>query len=350
MINPYKNNSDALRGIAIAERGTRVASTLVGAAGAFIFGRSMVANYLPAGWWASEVVGLVAGTVAALFIGWLTDMMFGTWLQKVSFDILASKHPNVVRWNGPAYFKNMRRALTLGFVALLIGLFWFDMSLTLTIADPIADQAQGAALVNADSIRSALVAQNRSELDQLRAERKERAAAAAKAEREVAASNAGLAKLASEGNGWGRAKLANLQKKASAKYEKAAADLDAQMASVASSNAAYIEQRTAEMLAKNQQLSARNENQRAAISSTYKWCSWVPKVASILLRIMLVMAFLAYATEHTPDLNGDGVVDYEDVEIYLAQNRAKRAAAQGGGAGVSAMAGGGGGDFGEGRR
>jgi len=40
------------------------------------------------------------------------------------------------------------------------------------------------------------------------------------------------------------------------------------------------------------------------------------KLLTILLRAMLVLTFCAYSYRYNPDLTGDGVINYEDLQAF----------------------------------
>ena len=110
MINPYHNRDTTNRNIRLAERGARLTATVTTSLGAFIWGQDLAGRYIPVEWDISPFLTAATGILAGVIMGYLTDFMFGNLLQRVSYDIFASGHPNVIKWQGPAYFRNLRRA------------------------------------------------------------------------------------------------------------------------------------------------------------------------------------------------------------------------------------------------
>lgn len=329
MINPYENRSTTNRSISAAEKIMRITATITTSGGSFIWGRSTALQYLPEGWDYSGIISLIFGALAAGVSAWLTDLMFGQLLQRVVYDLLASRHPNVTKWNlatsKPNYFKGLRRAEGFGITLVLIGLFIFDAYTTLVIRDPVADQARQQSTIDIDGMRAKIQADQEKKIADLRADSKAKAREIADAERNVLASSPALAKLQSDGNAWAASELAKKKAKATRAAAKNRADIESGITTTMSADAAYLQARVAEAEALNAKAGAATERNRSVFSGMYLAFTIIPKLLSIILRVLMVVSFLAYSHNFTPDLTGDGIIDYEDVEEYYRRQKAAAA-------------------------
>jgi len=330
MINPYQNRATTNRNIAMAESVMRFTATVTTSLGSFIWGRSTALQYLPEGWFGATWIAFIVGLIAAVISAWLTDLMFGQLLQRVCYDLMASRHPNVVKWSsggGPGgYFKAMRGAERMGFIVVLAGLLVFDAYTTLIIRDPVADQARQQTTVDVEGVRSKIQVESDQRVAALRADAKSKAKEISEAERGVVAANPALVRLKSEGNAWAASELAKKVKKATAPVHKQKADIEAQITATMSTDATYIQSRVSEADAANARANDATQRNRAVFSGMYLAFTVIPKLLSIILRILMVVSFLAYSHNFNPDLTGDGIIDYHDVEEY--HRREKEAAAQ----------------------
>ncbi len=324
MINPYSNREATNRNTARSEAGARWAAVIFTSGGAFIYGKDLAMRYLPDSWEWSPTCAIVAAIAAAGVAAWLTDLMFGDLLQRVVYDLLASRHPNVIKWQGDNYFKSLRRGESIMYAVLLVGLLCFDLYTTLVIREPIADQARAKPIINVDSLRQGLQSSYDSNISALRTDAKEKQKAIASIERKVANSNPALEKLKKDGNAWAANEIARRQRKAIATDEKARASLENAVAVAVTESPKYIASRIAEAETANAEAAAANQRNRAVMSGMYTAFTVVPKALAILLRILMVVTFLAYSSKFHPDLTGDGIIDYRDVEEYY--QRQKRAA------------------------
>lgn len=326
MINPYSNRSKTNAGIKFAESLMRGVATVTTSVGAFIWGKATAAQYLPDTWAASPWLAVLLGIAAACVSAWLTDLMFGDLLQRVTYDTLASRHPNVVKWQGPNYFKSLRSAQKGFFVVVLLILFAFDAYTTFIIRDPVADQARRQPTINVDSLRAKMQADHDAQIAALRADAKEKERAIAATEKRVEAGNPALSSLKAKGNAWAAQKIAASQRKATATDAKGRAAIEESIARARAEAPAYMQARIAEAEAANARATAGTDRQRAVFSNMYMAFTVIPKVLSIILRVLMVVSFLAYSERFNPDLTGDGEINYLDVEEY--HRREKEAWAQ----------------------
>lgn len=321
MINPYKNRESTARNIASAERLARYAATIFTSIGAFVYGRDLSLKYLPEGWCWSPWIAVAGGVFIAGAAAWLTDMMFGTLLQRVTYDTLASRHPNVTKWQGAVYFKNLRTAESWMIGILLAALLGFDLYTTLIIRDPVAEQARQTPLVDVVALRGNLEAAEAASIAQLRDDAKQKEKSIRETEKRVEAGNPALARLKASGNAWASTKIAKSQAKATAPDQKGRAALETAIASRVAEGPAYIQARVAEAEAANARALDSNTRNRDVMAGMYTAFTVVPKALAILLRILMVVTFLAYSSKFNPDLTGDGIIDYQDVQEYFERQK-----------------------------
>lgn len=316
MINPYHNRKTTNSGIKSAEWVMRATATVTTSAGSFIWGRATAAQYLPDTWSASPWIAIVFGLVAAGVSAWLTDLMFGNLLQRVTYDVLASRHPNVTKWQGQGYFQNLRNAERWFFAVVLAMLFAFDAYTTFIIRDPVADQAKRQPLINVDSLRAKMQADHDANIAALRSDARAKERAIAETEKRVEGSNLALAKLKNSGNSWAAGKIAAQQRKATATDAKSRAAIEESIAAARTDFPAYMSARIADAEKANERANTNTDRNRAVFSGMYMAFTIIPKLLSIILRVLMVVSFLAYSHKFNPDLTGDGVIDYHDVEEY----------------------------------
>ena len=143
-------------------------------------------------------------------------------------------------------------------------------------------------------------------------------------DRAVQSSNAALVKLASGGNAWAKSQLS--QKK-SAATRGSRAELEklssAYTATLSSQSSTLAETQTI-INQQNKETGEANQRNREIMAGMYTAMTVCPKLLSIILRVLMVITFFAYSSGVSLDLNGDGVIDYADVEVYYANMIKKR--------------------------
>lgn len=322
MINPYHNRDTTNRNIRLAERGARITATITTSIGAFIWGQDLAGRYLPGDWDITPFLTAAVGILAGVIMGYLTDFMFGNLLQRVAYDTLASRHPNVTKWEGPQYFKTLRRAESWMFGILLLGLFAFDLYTTLIIRDPIADNARQEAATDLAAATAGVTAAQQQAANPMAAQIKNLDARIVAEERRIAAANPGLTKLIREDNNTWASQ--NLEKKKARATKQLRAERDqltiAYNRTLAGQSATLeaTQRQINDANARTADINARNRNVMAGM---YVAFTVIPKLLSIILRILMVITFLAYSVNFHPDLTGDGIIDYADVEAYFARQQ-----------------------------
>lgn len=321
MINPYANRDTTNRNIRLAERGARITATITTSIGAFIWGQDLAARYLPIEWAITHILSAATGIAAGLIMAYLTDFMFGNLLQRVTYDTLAARHPNVVKWQGPTYFKNLRRAESILFALLLVGLLAFDLYTTLIIRDPIADSARSTATTDIAAATATISQRQAAATTPMAAQLKSLDARITAEERRITGANPGLQKLAQEGNTWAKTKLEKSKSKATATLRTERDQLTAAYNRTLATAAGTLATAQTQIQTENDRIAAANQRSRTVMAGMYVAFTVIPKILSILLRVLMVITFLAYSVNFNPDLTGDGIIDYADVEAYFQKQK-----------------------------
>lgn len=323
MINPYKNREKSTRGIKTAEWIMRATATVITSIGAFIWAKSTALDYMPEGLDASWAfwLSVAAGLVCAGVMAYVTDYMFGDLLQRVVYDVLAARHPNVVKWQGEGYFKKLRIMESVGFGVLLVALLAFDMATALIIRDPIADQARQEQQYDVSAKKAAAHASVKAASDPIAEQIKGLESQIKKEKYSVIASNPALVKLKNSGNGWAASELSKKTSKATKAMEADVEKLRATYINTLNAGTESVDKESQQLLAENERIAQSNATKRSIMANMYTMFSVIPKALAIILRIMMVVSFLAYSQRFNPDLTGDGIIDYADVEEYYAQQK-----------------------------
>lgn len=326
MINPYQNREKSALAIKRAEFIARWTATLTTSIGGGLWGYSIALKYLPEGWDYSQHLAALVGLAFSVVLGWITDHAFGDLLQRVVTDAVAARHPNAVKWEGDNYFKRLRKMESIGFVLVLAALFAFDAYTTLIIRDPVAEQAKQIQITDIAAETAKVSAQQQAATAPMARQISTLKSDIASTERRINANNGALTKLISSGNAWAQSELA---KKKSAATKASRAELDKLTASYTTalgSEASTLAQTQTLINEQNQQALQSNNMNRQVMAGMYTACTVGPKLLSIILRILMVITFFAYSQGITLDLNGDGVIDYADVEVYYSDLLQKRQA------------------------
>lgn len=321
MINPYHNRDTTNRNIRLAESGARITATITTSIGAFIWGQDLAGRYLPTDWDITPFLTAAVGILAGVVMGYLTDFMFGNLLQRVAYDTLAARHPNVTKWEGPKYFKNLRRAESALFAILLIGLLAFDLYTTFIIRDPIADNARQEAATDIAAATATVTAAQTAAANPMAAQIKDLDRRISAEERRIAAANPGLTKLSEENNTWARQGLEKKKARATAGMRKERDQLTAAYNRTLAGQSATLEATQRQITEANDRTAQINHRNRNVMAGMYVAFTVIPKILSIILRVLMVITFLAYSVNFNPDLTGDGIIDYADVEAYFQRQQ-----------------------------
>lgn len=319
LMNPVKNSRDTARILAASSRLTTIAVCITTGIGVFVWGQDLATKYLPEWLPGTAVIATIVGIAFAVAAAYLTDIGFGQILQKVLFAAFAKNHPNVVKWNDGQsdYFNAMQKWENIGFIALLVALLAIDTVSTYIIRAPVAQRAGSGQTVSVEELRRQLQGDYDKRLADLRSTAKEKQDLIRAEKSRVASSNPALARLKADGNAWAAGQIAAKQQKATRAYEKERQTAEAAIASTMQEGQAYIQARVAEAEEGNRKTEEENSRNRDITSTMYLIFSIGLKLLTILLRVMVVISFCAYSYNYTPDLTGDGIIDYRDVEAYL---------------------------------
>jgi len=329
MINPYQNREKSALAIKTGERLARWTATITTSLGGAVWGYAQAIKYLPEHWEASPYIAMLGAVAVAAVLGWITDHAFGDLLQRVVTDAVASRHPNAIQWNGPNYFRNLRRLESAGFFVVLLALFAFDAYTTIIIRDPVADEAKQLEITDLAAATQNLSTQHQSATEPMAKQIATLKADISATERRVSSDNAALTKLANEGNTWAKSQLAAQKARATKNSRQELEKLTAAYNTALGTQSTAIAQAEAQIQQQNQQRMEANQRNREIMAGMYTWMAFGPKVLSIILRILMVITFFAYSSSLHLDLNGDGIIDYADVEQYyenMVQRRQQRAA------------------------
>lgn len=318
LMNPAKNNRQTASILAASSKWTTLAVCLTTGLGVFVWGQDLATKYIPEWVPGGAIIAAIIGLAFAIGAGYLTDIGFGQILQKVLFAFLAKNHPNVIKWNGGQsdYFNKMQGRENIGFILLLVALLAIDGVSTYIIRDPVAQRAGSGQTINVEETRAQIQAEYDKRLTALQATAKEKQALIQSEKGRVAASNPALLRLKAQGNSWATGQIAARQQKATKAYEKERQSAEAAYTATAAEAQAYIQARITEAEEHNRQTEQENRQNRDITSTMYLIFSIGLKLLTILLRIMVVISFCAYSYNYTPDLTGDGVIDYRDVEAF----------------------------------
>lgn len=326
MINPYQNREKSAIAIKRAEFIARWTATLTTSVGGGLWGFSIALKYLPEGWLYSQYIAMFIGLAFSVVLGWITDHAFGDLLQRVVTDAVAARHPNAVKWEGDNYFKRLRKAESFGFVLVLAALFAFDAYTTIIIRDPVAEQAKQIQITDIAAETSKISAEQQAATAPMARQISALKSDLAATERRINGNNPALTKLIADGNDWAKSELA---KKKAAATKSIRAELEkltvAYNTALGFQSSTLAETQTL-INQQNQQAAQSNNMNRQVMAGMYTACTVGPKLLSIILRILMVITFFAYSQGITLDLNGDGVIDYADVEVYYSNLLQKRQA------------------------
>lgn len=316
LMDPRKNHQKTAAMLKNGSQYTTLAVALTTGVSVFIWGNDLASQYVPE-WIAwKKAICFAVGAAMAIGAGWLTDIGFGTVLQRVLFAWMAKGHPNLIKWNVSPFFQRMQRIEMIGLTALLISLLAIDVTTSYVIRDPVAERAGSKPIINVDSLRNDLANQLNSELAQLRELSKEKAQEIRNKEASVKRGNAKLLELQKDGNQWAAGQISRKVANATKADEKVRQETELGMVERRRTGDTYIQERVSEAERLNAENMMENKSRQGIAAIIYLIFTIGLKLLTILLRVMVVISFLAYSYQYSPDLNGDGVIDYKDLDKY----------------------------------
>lgn len=308
VINPQKNSRNVDRQVWLAERVFLMVAILITSVGFFVWGRSAAAQYTD---W--PLAQTLVGIAAALASAFVTDFAFRSFLEEVVFQGLAWFHPNVINREerSAIYFKALAISRWVLLVLVVGALFLADWYSVQAIRDPFASAAKQTETTDLTAATAALSASMKEATgpmaEQISTLKKDIAAA----ERRTESTNASLAALVAQGNGWA---IREMEKKKAAATKAARKQLTALQGSYTEAlgrTSATIASSTEQITARNAEIEQENRQKRYTLSGMFFMFGAGSKALTVILRIFLVISFLSKTP--TLDVNGDGVVDGRDV-------------------------------------
>jgi len=306
VINPAANSRRIDRQILNAERLFLIIAVLITSIGFYVWGSSTAAQYTDI-----RAISVGVGLLAAIASGYVTDYAFRQFLEEVVYEPLAAIHPSSVATDSPVYFrvlKIVRWIILATVVALLFCADWYSVQ---TIKDPFAASAKQGEIVNVAAVTATVSGQYDGVAAPLAAQINTLKADIRAEERRVEAGNGALAALVAKGNGWAAKELSKKKERATKAARAELASTQAAYTAALQGRVAAVNSSTAAIQRSNDDTERTNAENRAALSGMFFLFGAGSKAMTVLMRIFLVVSFLA--KNPTLDANGDGVVDGRDV-------------------------------------
>lgn len=307
VINPQENSRNIDKSILMAENLFIIVAVLVTSAGFFVWGSSAAAQYTDEKW-----LQIGVGLFAAVASAYVTDFAFRKFLEEVVYQGLAAFHPNVVgrKGRGP-YFKILDICRWLLLTIVVGALFYADWNSVQTIRDPFAAQARQRETTDVVAASAALNAELKSAVAPMSGQIASLKSDISAAERRTERANGSLVALATQGNGWAARELEKKKQAATKAQRKELNSLQSAYTKTLSAQSETIGEATRQITARNADTDTENRQKRESLSNMFFMFGAGSKALTVILRIFLVVSFLAKTP--TLDANGDGVVDGRDV-------------------------------------
>jgi len=327
IFNPKKNNAETVRTLRAASTVCQAIVVFTSSIGVFAWAQSLAYKYLP-DMVATPYLAFGAGAATGFAAGYITDIGFGKILQDVLFRTLAMRHPNVKKHGGSAYFSTFQAVETWMKWGLLAMLLSMDVASMWVITDPVTRAAGSDASLDVEKMRVEMQEKYDAQAKSLQAQAQahERSARAEKAR--IAQANVGLVRLQASGNGWAANELRKKQERAAKADLAAKQNYESAVQNTIAESGQYISARIAEAEKQNKETNERNQKNQAIAATMYIIFTVGLKILTIFLRVMIVVSFIAYSYNYSPELTGDGVIDYRDAEAYARQGSANFQSAQ----------------------
>lgn len=318
LLNPKETYRKTAAGLKTASWFTQIAVCFTTGAGIFMWVQGLTLKYLP-GWMPlAEGIAIALGLLAGYIAARITDTGFGDILERVLFTHFAKKHPSVARYNGATgdYFTEMQQWENYMLWGLLSILLAIDIASTVLITNPISERAGNEATVSVESLRTQLQQEHQREIASLQAIQKDKEKAVRAGRDRVEQGNPALARLKAEGNTWAASELEKKKARAIKTDEAARQKTEATIAAALDKGQAYISARVAEAEAENARKRESNADNQWIAAIMYLIFSVGLKLLTIYLRVQIVVTFCAYSYAYSPDITGDGIIDYRDLQAF----------------------------------
>lgn len=315
IFNPQKNNAETVRTLRAASMVCQAIVVVTSSIGVFAWAQSLAYKYLP-DMAATPYIAFALGVATGWMAGYITDVGFGRILQDVLFRTLASRHPNVIKYTGNKYFSTFQAVETWmkwGLLALLLSM---DVASMWVITDPVTRAAGSDASLDVERMRTEMQEKYDAQAKSLQAQAQAHEKAARLEKARIAQANVGLVRLQASGNGWAASELRKKQERATKSDATAKQSFEAAAQNTISEGQKYISARIAEAEQRNRETEERNRANQAIAATMYLIFTVGLKILTIFLRVMIVVSFIAYSYNYSPDVTGDGIIDYNDAEQW----------------------------------
>lgn len=285
-----------------------------------VFGYKFAAGYTH--WesirWASAIVMFAIATA-------ITDIGIKYFIQKAVYDLFAVFNPATYRNSRFTGFQRFMQFIAwCCMVAIIVGMFAFDYNSVNSVRYPVANMIKKEQKINRDSIREVVDKQEESRgaatiaaIKAVDSDIRDTKRQIEKEKARVLNSNAKMKALYDSGNGWAKKQVASQQAKAVSGLNAQLEELyktKQELTKTQSKNLAYrldiIAKTDNEVMQENAAIAGRNTSLVEGTSSLFIWMGFYAKCIAGVIRVLLVVMFLG---SNVKDYNGDGKVDYEDV-------------------------------------
>jgi hypothetical protein len=261
-----------------------------------------------------NALAILAGLIAAVFMGWATDYAFSDFFKEVLFQL--ALFFNFKWWKKPEnttvavhfIYDPILWLLKLALVGLLL---WFDIYCIKTSDRPVqsfAKQSKEVDLVGENERlgRTLSTSDYSKQISDVQSE-------IARKEQNFRSSPTGVAyqKLIAQKNGWAKKEMDAGISAATKADRKKLADLQSKQNKLLSKNQEIMLSTNKALLEKNDRIVKDNMAKRESVSSIFNWFGIGMKVVSLIVMFILVLSFFKKHPNY--DANGDGEITYEDV-------------------------------------
>ena len=302
------------------ERAAILVVAIVSGVAVAVFGYMKAADYT--NW---EIIRWLSAGVMFFLATAITDVGVKYFIQKGAYDFFAMFNPQTYRNSRFTWFQRAMQVVAwVCMIAIIFGLFMFDYMSVNAVRDPVANLVKKESKIDQDSIRRVVDKQEASRgaatIAAIAAVEKDIKEMKRQIEREKARvlnSNSKMKVLYDSGNGWAQKQVASQQAKATAGMNSQLEELYATKQSLTKQRAKDLEYRLdivaktdSTVMQENAGIEQRNRSLVEGTSSLFIWMGFYAKCIAGMIRILLVVMFMG---SNVKDYNGDGRVDYEDV-------------------------------------
>lgn len=315
-VNPQKNRQTVQQHALAAEQVFKWVAVIITGVGFFILGKSFALAYD-----LHPMAANVVGAVACVAAGWITDFSFSHFLEDSIYQFLVFFRGDWKTSTTPRFTQIMQASRWCLVTTMVVLLFMADYYSVVIMKSPVSEASRPATIINIDSVARAstqrthdAIALINTDIDAVKKAITDKTNATHNAHPE-------LSTLIAKGNRWAPGELKRLVDKSIKPDNERLVALQARKDAEYARQSAITDQATA--LATNANTSAitYTDGTRAAMSGMFSTFGIGSKVLTILLRIFLVISFLA----NPHDADGDGHISSKDVSAAAASKSIPRA-------------------------